>query len=110
AGGFDLVAIAEVLGSADELVVLDLVDSLVRKSLVVTDDAGGTSRYTVLETIRQFVEDELVARDSIDAVRDRHAAHFAREATARWAHWNGPAWRESVDWLESELANLRAAF
>jgi DNA-binding CsgD family transcriptional regulator len=29
---------------------------------------------------------------------------------ARWARWNGPAWRDCVDWLEVELANLRAAF
>ena len=34
----------------------------------------------------------------------------AAEAVARWARWNGPAWRDCVDWLEVELANLRAAF
>ncbi len=77
AGGFDLTAITEVSGSDDELAVLDLVDSLVRKSLVTTDAASGTSRYLVLETIRQFVEDELSASGSVAAVRDRHAVHFA---------------------------------
>ena len=35
------------------------IDSLVRKSLVVADNAAGTARYVVLETIRQFAEDEL---------------------------------------------------
>ena len=29
---------------------------------------------------------------------------------ARWERWNGPAWRDCVDWVEVELANLRAAF
>jgi predicted ATPase/class 3 adenylate cyclase/DNA-binding CsgD family transcriptional regulator len=110
AGGFTIGAISDVLGEYDELAVLDLVDSLVRKSLVTADTAAGTSRYLVLETIRQFAEDELVASGSIDVVRDRHAVRLAQEATARWARWNGPEWRECVDWLEVELANLRVAF
>jgi predicted ATPase/class 3 adenylate cyclase/DNA-binding CsgD family transcriptional regulator len=110
AGGFDLAAITEVFGNGKDLAVLDLIDSLVRKSLVVADNAVGTGRYLVLETIRQFVEDELTESGSIVAVRDRHAARFASEAIARWAHWNGPEWRDCVDWLEVELANLRAAF
>ena len=68
AGGFDLAAITEVWGQGDDLAVLDLVDSLVRKSLVVADNATGTGRYVVLETIRQFVEDELTASGSIVAL------------------------------------------
>jgi predicted ATPase/class 3 adenylate cyclase/DNA-binding CsgD family transcriptional regulator len=110
AGGFELGAVTDVLGSDDDLEVLDLLDSLVRKSLVVADNAVGSGRYVVLETIRQFVEDELVASGSVEATRDRHAAHFASEAIAYWSHWNGPRWRDCVDWLEVELANLRAAF
>jgi predicted ATPase/class 3 adenylate cyclase/DNA-binding CsgD family transcriptional regulator len=110
AGGFDLDAIGEVLGSDDEAALLDLVDSLVRKSLVTADGASGTARYVVLETIRQFVEDELTASGAIEATRDRHAARFARQAATRWSSWNGPAWRDCVDWLQLELANLRAAF
>ncbi len=110
AGGFELAAVTAVLGHDDELVVLDLIDSLVRKSLLVADNASGTGRYLVLETIRQFVEDELTASGALAATRDRHAARFAFEAVARWSHWNGPGWRDCVDWLEVELANLRAAF
>ena len=63
----------------------------------------------MLETIRQFAEEELAATDGIEKTRDRHAVWFAREATARWARWNGPQWRDCVDWLEVELANLRSA-
>ena len=110
AGGFDLAAITDVIGSDDDLVVLDLIDSLVRKSLVTADNAAGTGRFLVLETIRQFVEDELTESGTIETTRDRHAARFASEAVVRWAHWNGPEWRDCVDWLEVELANLRAAF
>ena len=109
-GGFDLAAIAQVLGASDELEVLDLIDSLVRKSLVIVDNSIGAARYTLLETIRQFAEGELAATGSLETVRDRHAERFAGEAVARWARWNGPSWRDCVDWLEAELANLRAAF
>ena len=110
AGGFDLTAISAVLGSDDDRRVAELVHALVRKSLIATDESVGASRYSVLETIRQFAEDELVAVGALDAARDRHAHWFAHEATDRWSSWNGPRWRDCCDWLEAELANLRAAF
>ena len=44
---------------------------------------------------------------TLEATRDRHAAYFAREAAARWERWNGPGWRDAVDWVEAELGNLR---
>jgi len=62
------------------------------------------------ETIRQFAEDRLAAVDRRDQARDRHATHFARIAAARWEYWNGPGWRDAVDWVETELDNLRAGF
>ena len=110
AGGFDLAAITEVLGSGDDLSALDIIDSLVRKSLVVAHNAAGPARYLVLETIRQFVEDGLVAagslyRHGIDMPRTSHT-----RLSARWARLNGPDWRDCVDWVQVELANLRAAF
>jgi DNA-binding CsgD family transcriptional regulator len=43
-------------------------------------------------------------------MRDRHAAHFASTAAARWEWWNGPGWREAVDWVDAEFGNLRTAF
>ena len=111
AGGFDLAAITDVLGADDDFVVLDLIDSLVRKSLVVADNAAGTARYVLLETIRQFAEDELAAhrfprlgpRPPRGALRPRRRRAAGSAGTAR-------RWRDCVDWLEVELANLRAAF
>ena len=46
----------------------------------------------------------------LEQARDRHAAYFAREAAARWEHWNGPGWRDAVDWVEVELGNLRSGY
>jgi DNA-binding CsgD family transcriptional regulator len=43
-------------------------------------------------------------------MRDVHAARFARRAVAEWERWDGPGWRDAVDWVELELGNLRAGF
>ena len=110
AGGFDLASIGAVAESGDEIEVLQTLDSLVRKSLVIADLAASRTRYGVFETIRQFAVDRLTDNGDADDTRDRHAAFFAQEAAAHWDHWNGPRWREAVDWVEAELGNLRSAF
>jgi predicted ATPase/class 3 adenylate cyclase/DNA-binding CsgD family transcriptional regulator len=109
-GGFDLTSACTVVDGADDVDVLRLLDSLVRKSLVVANHSGTRTRYGLFETIRQFGEDRLVESDLLEQTRDRHAAYFAREAVARWEHWNGPGWRAAVDWVEVELGNLRSSY
>jgi predicted ATPase len=110
AGGFTLADVCAALDDADDIDVLRHLDSLVRKSLVVADHTASRTRYGLFETIRQFAEDRLGEAGALAATRDRHAAHFAREAVARWEHWNGPGWRDAVDWVEVELGNLRAGY
>ena len=95
---------------ADDVDVLRHLDSLVRKSLVVADHTATRTRYSLFETIRQFAEDRLAETGALERARDRHAAYFAREAAARWEHWNGPGWRDAVDWVEAELGNLRSGY
>jgi predicted ATPase/class 3 adenylate cyclase/DNA-binding CsgD family transcriptional regulator len=111
AGGFDLAGIHAVAARGDEVDVLGHLDSLVRKSLVVADHTtAGRTRYSLFETIRQFASERLEAAGDIEPTRDRHAVYYAGEAGARWDRWNGPGWRDTVDWVDAELANLRAAF
>lgn len=110
AGGFELAGIHGVAPRGDAVDVLRHLDSLVRKSLVVADHTTASTRYALFETIRQFAQDRLEAAGELVATRDRHAAHFAAEAAARWDRWNGPGWRDAVDWVEAEFGNLRAAF
>ena len=62
AGGFDLAAACAVGGCGDDLATLDVLDALVRKSLLVADRSSGRTRFSMLETIRQFAEEQLVAR------------------------------------------------
>jgi predicted ATPase/class 3 adenylate cyclase len=112
AGGFDLSAAVAVVGDVglDEYALLDVVDALVRKSLVVVERAGGHARYGLSETIRQFAQDQLAATGTIGAIRDRHACYFAQRAVAYWDMWDGPGQGNAQDWVEVELANLRAGF
>jgi predicted ATPase/class 3 adenylate cyclase len=112
ADGFDLAAAAAVAGGdgLDEYALLDVLDSLVRKSLVTVERAGGHTRYGLLETIRQFAEDQLAAAGTITEVRDRHARYFAAEAVAHFEIWDGPEMRVALDWVDGEFANLRAGF
>jgi hypothetical protein len=51
AGGFDLAGAQAVTGSDDDIATLDLLDALVRKSLMVADHSSGHTRFTMLETI-----------------------------------------------------------
>jgi predicted ATPase len=112
AGGFDLAAAGAVAGQnrGDEFGPLDVVESLVRKSLVTVERVGGHARYGLLETIRQFAQDQLAATGTIGEIRDRHARYFAGLAVAYWGMWDGPGQRVALDWVEVEFANLRAGF
>ena len=64
----------------------------------------------MLETIRQFAEDMLVAQRRRREVRTAHARYFAGRETDILALWDSPRQREAYIWFTVELANLRAAF
>ncbi len=112
ANGFDVAAAVHICGEAglDEFAVLDLLDSLVRKSLVTTERLSGHTRYGLLETIRQFGEEQLDGTGTRDEVRNLHASYYAAQAAAAWERWNGPDQRLALDWVDREFANLRAGF
>jgi predicted ATPase len=110
AGGFDLAGAQAVTNSADEFATLDLLDALVRKSLLVASRSSGQTRFSMLETIRQFAEDQLVQSGAADDVRTTHARHFAGREGDVMALWDSPRQAEAYAWLNNELANLRAAF
>jgi predicted ATPase len=111
ADGFDLAAATHLCGSGtDEYTMLDRLDSLVRKSLVTVEEIAGHARYGMLETVRQFAEEQLAASGSISSVRDAHARYFAGQAIAHWDLWDGPQHRVALDWVDVEFANLRVGF
>ena len=81
-----------------------------RKSLLVADRSRGRTRFSMLETIRQFAEEQLVARGEASEVRAAHARYFAGREADILALWDSPRQREAYDWFTVELANLRTAF
>ncbi len=112
AGGFDLHSACAVArpDDADDFATLDLLDTLVRKSLLVADRSSGRTRFSMLETIRQFAEEQLVARGEASEIRAAHSRYFAGREADIMALWDSPRQREAHDWFTLELANLRTAF
>ncbi|MHB8268407.1 ATP-binding protein [Bradyrhizobium sp.] len=111
-GGFALEAAERVCagGDIESADILDISDSLVRKSLVTVERSGSVIRYGLLETIRQFAEEQLIAAGESEAVRIRHAETFADDSDAKFELWLSPRQAASYDWLDREVGNLRAAF
>ncbi len=112
AGGFDLHSACAVAGSddVDDFAILDLLDALVRKSLLVADRSSGRTRFSMLETIRQFAEEQLVARGEASEIRAAHSRYFAGREADILALWDSPRQRQAYNWFTIELANLRTAF
>jgi len=112
AGGFNLQSACIVGGfdSSDDYAVLDLLDALVRKSLLVADRPAGRTRFSMLETIRQFAGEQLVARGAATEARATHARYFSGREADILALWDSPRQGNAYDWFTAELANLRTAF
>ena len=93
AGGFSLQSACAVTGfdDSDDYLVLDLLDALVRKSLLVADRSGERTRFSMLETIRQFAEEQLVASGAADdTVTPRMPATSPGTKPASWRCGTAP--------------------
>lgn len=110
AGGFDLAGAQAVTGSDDDFATLDVLDALVRKSLLVANHSSVRTRFSMLETIRQFAEEQLAGTGGAGEARNAHARHFAEREADVLALWDSPRQHEAFAWLSTELANLRIAF
>src|ERR1700745_117844 len=106
AGGFDLESACAVAGSddLDEYAILEVLDALVRKSLLVADRSSGRTRFSMLETIRQFAEDHRVAGAEAPEMRAPPSRYFAGREADIMASWDSPRQREAYNWFAIELA------
>jgi tetratricopeptide (TPR) repeat protein len=94
-----------------DLNVLTLLTQLVGKSLAIVDaDARESStRYDLLETIRQYARDRLVEAGESEKAQDRHLDFFLKFAESAETYMDGP---REVEWgilLDAEYDNLRTA-
>jgi predicted ATPase/DNA-binding XRE family transcriptional regulator len=79
AGDWTLEAAEAVCGGngIEQEEVLDLLLHLVEKSLVgAEEDTAGTRRYRLLETLRQYGREQLLASGQAEAAYNQHAAHY----------------------------------
>jgi predicted ATPase/DNA-binding CsgD family transcriptional regulator len=111
-GGFQLDAVEgvctdEILPKAD---ILDLVTGLVDKSIIVFDDKGEFPRYRMLETIREYGQEELNRRAEEASLRRRHADWYLHRAEEAEREWFGPNQSRHCRWLRTEHGNLRVTF
>src|SRR5262249_38508897 len=89
--------------------VLDLLTSLVAKSLVSVDSAESGARYHMLETIRQYAADRLREADEEEAAHNAHLACFLGVAREIAPALREPELAEALNRVEAEMSNFRAA-
>ncbi|HTY30456.1 LuxR family transcriptional regulator [Mycobacterium sp.] len=109
-GGFDLDAAQAVTGAdgVQRYQVLDQLTLLVDKSLVIAENSKGTTRYRLLETVRQYALEKLGDSGEADAVRARHCEYYTSIA----ALLDAPArtdYGQLLTQAEVEMDNLRNA-
>lgn len=89
--------------------VLDALSHLVEKSLVLPDEKAAGPRYGMLETIRQYGLEKLVAAGEAEALRTRHLDHFVELAEGVRTAFYGPETVACNARIDAELDNLRVA-
>jgi predicted ATPase len=118
-GGFTLEAVEAVCvldapstvssSEPDDGAVLEQLAELLDKSLVQPQQGeGGEPRFTMLETIHEYAQEQLVASGEAATLQERHAGYFLRVALEAEPHMLDPERDVWMDRLEREEANLRA--
>ena len=110
-GSFDLPA-AEVVcacGEVDAADVVDVLGDLVDKSMIVASRHGTTTRYRLLETLREFGEEQLIAHQHADRFHAQHLTYYVELAEDTDRVLRGPREIEARELFEREWHNLRAA-
>ena len=112
AGGFNLAAAERVcgFGGIEGTGVLDLLEGLVNRSLVVVEDPTGLAvRFRLLEPVRQYSEEKLGAAGEAEMLKDRHLQYCLDYAIEGEQYLRG---LEQVIWqkrLMLEIHNFRTA-
>ena len=107
--GWTLPAAEAVCGEGERWQTLDVLASLVNKSLVQVVEQAEEPRYTFLETVHHYARDRLLAAREETAWRNRHLHWAVTVAEAAEPELTGGAQERWLAWLEIEHDNLRAA-
>ncbi|MGI8550107.1 MAG: tetratricopeptide repeat protein [Dehalococcoidia bacterium] len=106
AGGFSLDAAVAIHPIPS---VLDLLERLVEKSLVLAEPLGGEQRYRLLEPLRQYAAEHMQESGMAPVVRQAHATYYLDLVEETVPGLFGPEQVIRLELLEREHENLRAA-
>jgi predicted ATPase/transcriptional regulator with XRE-family HTH domain len=110
ASGCALSAAEAVCGSGPDEEFLDVLASLMESSLVLrTEAATEEVRYRMLETIREYAAERLMASGEENVILRRHAEFFRDLAEEAEPHLTGEGQARWLAILEEERPNIRAA-
>jgi non-specific serine/threonine protein kinase len=110
-GGWTVAAAEEICWADGTSDVVGDLSALLNKSLVQrSDDRDAETRFTMLETIREYATEQLIAAGTRPAIRSRHALYY-RDLVERADRplRGGPYLEMWLAMLEREHDNLRAA-
>ncbi|RZL84343.1 MAG: tetratricopeptide repeat protein [Rhodococcus sp. (in: high G+C Gram-positive bacteria)] len=110
AGSFELDAVEEICGtglaSSD---LLDVVSSLVDKSVAIREESGTAVCFRLLETLREYGREKLQTIGEDVELRRRHRDWYQQLTAEAEAEWISARQLELIARLEREQANLREA-
>lgn len=110
-GGWTLEAAESVCSdtSAKSENVLELLEHLINKSIVIAEETQHETRYRMLETMRQYANEKLVESGESDILRDRHLEYFLNLAETAEPHLTRPEQLEWLAQLDADYENIRSA-
>jgi len=108
-GGWTLEAAEAICEDESGADVLDLLEQLINKSLVITEGQHGESRYHMLETIRHYAREKSIDAQEIDSMRDKHLEYFLNLAETAAPYLIRTEQLEWLSRLDADYENLRAA-
>ena len=116
AGGFTVEAAESIIqiqgdgGRRNESSVLDLTESLIDKNLLVANErSDGSSRFRMLEIVREYALEFFERSAEQQKVRQAHAIHFLTLAEDTEPHLSVAPSAKCLQLLEEEHDNVRAA-
>jgi predicted ATPase len=111
AGGFDLEAAENICagGGIQRDEILDLLTQLVKKSLVLMSGNASATRYSLLQPIRVYAQDQLRHSGALTVLQQTHLGYFLHYAQDAASRMLGPTQQETSEELEAEHANLLTA-
>jgi predicted ATPase/class 3 adenylate cyclase len=110
-GGCELDSAEAVCGPASELDGLEVLDGLMAladQSLVRAETIDGETRFRMLDTIREFATEQLVARGEKDEIERRHTTTFLTLGESLTPRLSGDDQRRWLGRLERDHDNIRA--